>query len=105
MANLRGDFQATDALELWAAANYHGEEINAGLRVGANGRPVLDGTRQVARRYPSYTTVDVGGTWRVVDKVAVKFGVYNLGDEVLDVADYDFQGDGRRYWLGVNVDF
>ncbi|WP_374577896.1 TonB-dependent receptor domain-containing protein [Phenylobacterium sp.] len=105
MANLRGDFQATDALELWAAANYHGEEINAGLRVGANGRPVLEGTRQVARRYPSYTTVDLGGTWRVVDKVAVKFGVYNIGDQVLDVADYDFQGDGRRYWLGVNVDF
>lgn len=105
MANLRADFDATDALSLWAAANYHGEEINAGLRVGVNGQPILEGTRQVGRRYPSYTTVDLGGVYKVRDTLSLKFGVYNVGDEVLEVADYDFQGDGRRFWLGVNVEF
>lgn len=105
MANIRADFDATDKLLLWAAASYHGEEINAGLRVGVNGTPVLDGTRVVGRRYPDYTTVDVGANWRVRQDVSLKLGVYNLSDERLNVLQYDFQGDGRRYWFGVNVDF
>lgn len=105
MANLRADFVATERLNLWGAVGYHGEELNAGLRVGVNGEPVMDGPRQVGRRYPDYTLVDIGANWRVRDNVAVKVGVYNLTDKVLNVADYDFQGDGRRFWLGVNVDF
>lgn len=105
MANARADWKATDWLGLWGAVTYRGEEVNAGLRVGTNGQPVLDGARQVGRRYPDYTLVDIGGNWRVQDKVTLKFGVYNLTDKVLDVATYDQQGDGRRYWLGVNVEF
>ncbi len=105
MANLRADYAATDRLNLWAAASYHGEEINAGLRVGINGEPVLDGPRQVGRRYPDYALADIGANWRVRDDVTLKFGVYNLTDKVLNVADYDFQGDGRRYWMGVSWDF
>ncbi len=105
MANLRADYAATDRLNLWAAGSYHGEEINAGLRVGINGRPVLDGARQVGRRYPDYALLDVGANWRVRNEVTLKVGVYNLADKALNVADYDFQGDGRRYWLGVSWDF
>lgn len=105
MANVRADLAATDRLNLWAAVAYRGEEINAGLRVGTNGQPVMEGARQVGRRYPDYTLVDLGGNWRVRDDVTVKFGIYNLTDKVLDVATYDQQGDGRRYWLGVNVEF
>ena len=105
MANLRADYAATDRLNLWAAGSYHGEEINAGLRVGINGQPVLDGARQVGRRYPDYALLDVGANWRVRNDVTLKVGVYNLADKVLNVADYDFQGDGRRYWLGVSWDF
>lgn len=105
MANLRMDYDARDNLGLFGAINHHGAEINAGLRVGTNGQPVLEGARQVARRYPAYTTVDLGGTWRVTEDISVKFGVYNVGDKVLRVVDYDFQGDGRRYWLGVNFNF
>lgn len=105
MANARADFAATDRLNLWGAVTYRGEEVNAGLRVGMNGEPVFDGPRQVGRRYPDYTLVDVGANWRVRDDVALKFGVYNLTDKVLDVATYDQQGDGRRYWVGVNLEF
>lgn len=102
MANLRADFEATPALNLWAAANYHGEEINAQLRSGVNGEPIGVGS---ARRYPDYATLDIGANWRVRDNLSLKFGVYNLADKTLDVATYDFQGEGRRGWIGFNVDF
>lgn len=105
MANLRADYAATDRLNLWAAASYHGEEVNAGLRVGVNGKPVMGGGRQVGRRYPDYALADLGANWRVRDDVTLKFAVYNVTDKVLNVADYDFQGDGRRYWMGVSWDF
>ena len=105
MANARADYQLTSRLNLWGSVTYRGEEVNAGLRVGTNGTPVMDGPRQVGRLYPDYTLVDIGGNWRVRDNVALKFGVYNVTDKVLDVATYDQQGDGRRYWLGVNVEF
>lgn len=105
MANARFDYSATDRLNLWGAVTYRGEEVNAGLRVGTNGQPVLDGPRQLGRLYPDYTLVDLGANWRVRDDVAIKFGVYNVTDEVLDVATYDQQGDGRRYWVGVNYEF
>ena len=105
MANARADYEVNDRLNLWGSVTYRGEEVNAGLRVGTNGQPILDGPRQVGRLYPDYTLVDIGGNWRVQDNVALKFGVYNVTDKVLDVATYDQQGDGRRYWLGVNVEF
>lgn len=105
MANARIDYKASSRLGLWGAITYRGEEVNAGLRVGTNGQPIFDGPRQVGRLYPDYTLVDIGANWRIRDNVALKFGVYNVTDKVLDVATYDQQGDGRRYWLGVNVEF
>jgi len=105
MANARLDYKATDRLNLWGTVTYRGEEINAGLRVGTNGQPVLEGARQVGRRYPDYTLIDIGASWAVRKDVTLKFGVYNLGDKVLEVRDYDYQGDGRRYWFGVNYNF
>lgn len=105
MANVRADYQATKRLNLWSTVTYRGEEINAGLRVGTNGEPVLDGARQVGRRYPDYTLIDMGASWAVRDDVSLKFGIYNVGDKVLEVRDYDYQGDGRRYWFGASYNF
>lgn len=105
MANARANYALTDRLNLWGSVTYRGEEVNAGLRVGTNGQPVLEGPRQVGRLYPDYTLVDLGANWRVRENVALKFGVYNVTDKVLDVATYDQQGDGRRYWLGASVEF
>lgn len=102
MANARIDYDASDRIGLWGAVNHHGSEINAQLRSGVNGE--LIGIGQ-ARRYPGYTTADVGATWRVLDALTLKAGIYNVTDKQLDVATYDFQGDGRRYWMGFNVDF
>ncbi|MBX3477723.1 MAG: TonB-dependent receptor [Brevundimonas sp.] len=105
MANARVDYALTETLGLWGSVTYRGEEINAGLRVGTNGQPVLEGPRQVGRRYPDYTLVDIGANWRVRQNVSLKAGVYNLTDKVLDVATYDQQGDGRRFWVGANLEF
>lgn len=105
IANLRADFEATERLSFWGAVSYHGEELNAGLRVGTNCKPVMDGSRQVGRICPDYAMVDLGVNWRVRDGVALKAGLYNVTDKVLNVVDYDYQGDGRRLWLGVNVEF
>lgn len=102
MANARVDFDATPTLNLWGAVGYHGEEINAQLRSGTNGTLIGVGS---ARRYPDYTTVDIGANWRVTPAFSLKLGVYNLTDEDINVAEYDFQGDGRRGWLGVNFEF
>jgi outer membrane receptor for ferrienterochelin and colicins len=105
MANLRADYEVSQRLNLWGAVNYHGEEINAGLRVGTNGGPIMNGAVQVGRRYPSYTTADIGANWRVTQAISLKAGVYNLTDKEINVADFDFQGDRRRGWIGVNYEF
>ncbi len=105
MANVRADYTVNDRFNLWGAVNYHGEEINAGLRVGTNGTPLMNGNVQVGRRYPAYTTADIGANWRVTPTISLKLGVYNLADKEINVADFDFQGDRRRGWIGVNYEF
>lgn len=105
MANARADVDVTDRLAVWTALTYRGNEVNAGLRVGSNGRPIYDGTRIVGRRYPSYFQADIGGSYRVREGVTAKLGLYNITDKRLAVADYNMQGDGRRLWVGINADF
>lgn len=105
MANARADFDASNRLALWTALTYRGDEVNSGLRVGTNGKPIYDGTTIVGRRYPAYFQADIGGSYRVRDGVTVKLGLYNLTDKRLNVADYNMQGDGRRFWMGINADF
>src|SRR5690606_11546367 len=54
MANLRADWTTpVDGLNGWVSANYHGEEINAGPRIGTNGREVtINGV--TGRKYSPY---------------------------------------------------
>ncbi|MHA3790602.1 TonB-dependent receptor domain-containing protein [Sphingomonas sp. YL-JM2C] len=105
MANARADLDVTDSLSLWTSLTYRGKEINAGSRVGTNGKPLYQGTTVVGRIYPSYFQADIGGAYRLRKDVSLKLGIYNITDKRLEVADYNMQGDGRRYWMGVNVDF
>lgn len=102
IAHLRADFDATSTLNLWAGARYHGEEINAQLRSGVNGELIGVGS---ARRYPDYATMDLGAGWRMRPDLTLKFGIYNIADKRLDVTAYDFQGEGRRAWIGFNAEF
>lgn len=104
-ATLRVDWAPVDRnLSLWAAATYHGEEIAAGARIGTNGRPVyINGVE--GRAYDPYTTVDFGGSYALSRTVTLNAAVYNLFDEIVDAADSNTVGEGRRLWLGLTATF
>ena len=54
---------------------------------------------------PSYTFVDLGGSYAVNKRVSVYAGIYNLFDKQVGYDDYGYVEDGHRYWLGVGVKF
>ncbi|WP_260928053.1 TonB-dependent receptor domain-containing protein [Novosphingobium sp. 9] len=105
MANARADYDLSSRVSLWTSLTYRGDEVNAGSRVGTNGKPIYSGTTLVGRLYPSYFQADIGGSYRLRQDVTLKLGLYNITDKRLDVADYNMQGDGRRIWMGINADF
>ena len=43
--------------------------------------------------------------YALTDATTLNLGVYNLFDEDVNYAEYGFVEDGRRYWLGMNVEF
>lgn len=103
MANLRVDWKAGDRVTLWAAANYHGSEINAQLRTGDAGKPVDTPDGRVVREYGSYATADLGASWRLGERFTLNAALYNFTDRQLDYDTYKTTDDGRRLWLGVNL--
>jgi outer membrane receptor for ferrienterochelin and colicins len=108
MANLRADWTTPiDGLNAWAAATYHGSEINAGLRLGTAGKPIYgpDGKTLLARKYDAYTTVDIGATYNFNESVTLKAAVYNLFDKRVEVNDLNNVVEGRRFWLGMSSTF
>jgi len=104
-ATLRADWQSpVHGLDFWGAANYHGAEINAGARLGTQGTPVeING--QTGRRYDPYTTVDIGTSYAVNDRVSVAAAVYNVLDRSPAVDEVNTVVEGRRFWLGVTSRF
>lgn len=108
MANFRADWTTPiDGLNAWAAATYHGSEINAGLRLGTAGKPVYgaDGKTVLARKYDAYTTFDIGATYNFSESVTLKAAVYNLFDKRVEVNDLNNVVEGRRFWLGMSSTF
>ncbi|MFY1971079.1 TonB-dependent receptor domain-containing protein, partial [Achromobacter dolens] len=88
------NWQASDALEAWARVNYRGKESQP-----------ITGPSSTSLVAPSYTFVDLGGSYAVNKKVSVYAGIYNLFDKQVGYDDYGYVEDGRRYWLGVGVKF
>ena len=83
---------------------YHGAEINAGARIGTAGTPiVING--QPGRRYDPYTTLDIGTSYAVNDRVSVAAAVYNVFDTAPAVDEVNTVIEGRRFWLGVTSRF
>ena len=103
LASLRAQWQAHEALSLWAGANYHGKEINAQLRTGAAGKPITTPDGRIVREYGAYATADLGSSWRIDERFTVNAALYNLTDRRLDVDSYNAIENGRRLWFGVNV--
>lgn len=107
-ASLRADWTTPmEGLSAWSAVNFRGPEVNAGARIGSNGTPYAynaDGD-VIAYEYDAYTTVDLGIRYAVSDTAAVKAAVYNIFDEGLTAANNNAVGEGRRFWLGLDVAF
>lgn len=62
----------------------------------------ISGSNLVA---PSYTTADIGGSYRFNEMTTLHAGVQNVFDHRLD---YDISGyliDPARLWMGLNVRF
>ena len=108
MASLQLDWDTpVEGLAAWGAVNYHGEEVNAGARIGTNGTPYAydeDGD-PIAFLYEAYTTVDVGANYQVNDRVSLNGAIYNLFDEDVTTTENNTYQEGRRLWLGLTSTF
>ena len=93
LLNVSADWQFTPQANIWVKANYRGKETQLS-RGGAKGT-----------EYPSYTMVDIGGSYKFDDRTSFFAGVYNLTNKKITDEKYGKSLDGRRYWLGVSVDF
>ncbi|PWJ86464.1 outer membrane receptor for ferrienterochelin and colicins [Pseudaminobacter salicylatoxidans] len=109
MANLRADWRTPyDGLTAWAAANYHGSEINAGQRLGTAGRPIAyspDGKTVLARKYDAYTTFDIGASYDFNENVTLNAAVYNMFDKRAEVDELNAVVEGRRFWVSLTSRF
>lgn len=106
MASLRLDFaDVMENMSLWGAVNYHGEEKNAGLRIGSQGTPVNFGNGVTGYKYDAYTTVDVGMNYQVNERAQIGVAVYNLFDEDVSYADSKTTIDSRMVWVGLTTKF
>ena len=106
MASLRADWiTPVEGLSAWAAGNYHGEETNAGARIGTAGEPVYRNGKVVARKYKTYATFDIGGSYDFSENVTLNAAVYNIFDKKVDVDDFNSVVDGRRLWVGMTSRF
>ena len=106
MASLRADWiTPVEGLSAWASGNYHGEETNAGARIGTAGEPVYRNGKVVARKYKPYATFDIGGSYDFSENVTLNAAVYNVFDKKVDVDDFNTVVDGRRLWVGMTSRF
>ena len=120
MASLRFDWQTpVSGLDTWLSANYHGSEINSGLRIGGNGTPIAyqydeDGNIVLnsrgepvvlARKYSPYTTVDIGANYQLTEMATLNAAVYNVLNKEVYQGDFNTVQEGRRLWLGLTANF
>ncbi|MFG6667152.1 ligand-gated channel protein [Halomonas sp. HNIBRBA4712] len=88
------DWQIDSQLSQWTRVTYRGEESQP-----------TGGRSSGSLVAPSYTFVDTGLGYALNDTTTVSAGIYNLFDEDVNYDDYGYMEDGRRLWLGLNVDF
>lgn len=106
MASLRADWETpVDGLKAWVSGNYHGEETNAGARIGTAGEAIYRDGKVVARKYKAYATVDFGGSYDFSEHVTLNAAVYNIFDKKVDVDDFNNVVDGRRLWVSMTSRF
>lgn len=88
------DWDVNARLSQWTKVTYRGEESQP-----------TTGPSQGSLVAPSYTFVDTGLGYKLNDTTTVSAGIYNLFDEGVSYEEYGYVDDGRRLWLGLNVEF
>ncbi len=94
LASLQANWQATDIVSPWATVRYRGEESQP-----------TTGPSSSAIIAPSNMLVDAGLGFRLSPQAKLNTGIYNLTDKTILLDEYGYVEDGRRYWLGVTMNF
>lgn len=88
------DWQAREDLNFWTRVTFNGKETT-----------YMRKRQNEPKENPSYTLVDLGGSYKFNQATTLYTGVYNLLDKEIREDSFDKTLDGRRYWIGLNVDF
>lgn len=105
-ASVKLDWEApVEGLTTFAAGNYIGSQINAGLRIGDSGSPIFKDGAVVARKYDAYFTADIGANYQLTDTVALNAAIYNIFDEQRAPDDINDVVEGRRLWVNLSATF
>lgn len=93
--NVQLDWDYSDSFSYWIKMAYTGKEIETSTK----------GSKGLGTKYPSHTVFDVGGTYRINNQVSLYSGIYNFLDKKIIDEDYGKTLEGRRYWLGLDIQF
>ncbi len=89
------DWKVNDMIDTWLKATYNGKEVTSTRK---NNTMKVD-------KYPGFTTWDIGASWKVHAQTNLYAGIYNITDKKINNETVGKEQDGRRYWIGINIDF
>ncbi len=93
LLKVSADWQFTPKANVWAKVSFRGKETQLS-RGGAAGK-----------EYQSYTLLDIGGAYQMNRDVSLFGGIYNVTNKNINDEKYGRDLEGRRYFVGINVDF
>ncbi|XKM13166.1 TonB-dependent receptor [Orbaceae bacterium ac157xtp] len=92
--NSQLDWTLNEQWSLWGKVTFHGKEIETGR-----------GSKAAGKEYASYTFWDIGADYAINKETSLYAGIYNLFDKKIDYQNFSKSIDGRRYWVGVDINF
>lgn len=90
--NTQLDWYVTQNWDLWTKVAYYGVESTT----NRSGEKI---------EYPSYTFWDVGASFHINKNAKIYGGVYNLFDKDVSNDDFGKTLEGRRYFIGAEINF
>lgn len=93
LVKVSADWQFTPKANVWTKVSFRGKETSLS-RGGARGT-----------EYDSYTLLDIGGSYKINRDVSVFGGIYNVTNKDVNDKNHGRDLEGRRYFMGINVDF
>lgn len=90
--NTQLDWNVTQKWDLWTKIAYYGVESTT----DRNGNKI---------EYPGYTFWDVGASYKIHKQAKLYAGIYNLFDKDVSNDDFGKTLEGRRYFVGTEINF